>query len=270
MNYETIETEVAPGVALIWLNRPQRRNAMNDRLIAELTNAIDRAIADESVRAIVLGGRGQAFCAGGDLDWMRSASQMSEAEAVTDSLRLANLMRHIHESPKPVVARVQGSAFAGGLGLVAACDMAIAEQGARFCLSEVKLGLIPAMISPYVIGKIGAAHARRWFLTAEVFEAAEAWRMGLVHEVCTASALDETVNALLGHLLQGGPQAMRATKQLVLDVAGRPIDDALAEDTARRIATVRASAESQEGIASFFEKRTPAWRQAAGASGTAQ
>jgi len=262
MTYETIETDLAHRVAGIWLNRPDLRNAMNDTLIAELTDAFARAIDDEAVRAIVLGGRGKAFCAGGDLNWMKRAREMSPEEAVEDSRKLARLLRTIHDSPKPVIARVQGPAFAGGMGLVAACDIAVAGAEAKFCLSEVKLGLIPAMISPYVIAKIGATQARRWFLTGEVFAAAEAWRIGLVHEVCPAAELDGRVGALLDHLLQGGPVALRETKQLIRDVAGKPLDDALGDETARRIAAIRASDEGQEGIAAFFDKRKPSWAAA--------
>lgn len=259
MTYETIETQLAPGVAIIWLNRPELRNAMNDTMIAELTDAFEAAIEDEAIRAIVLAGRGTAFCAGGDLNWMRRAREMSPEEAFDDSRKLARLLRTIHESPKPVVARVQGAAFAGGMGLVAACDIAVGSHEAKFCLSEVKLGLVPAMISPYVIEAIGARQARRWFLTGEVFEAGEAWRIGLIQEVCPADELDGTVNMVLGHLVQAGPVALGEAKRLIRDVAGKPIDDALTDGTARLIATLRASAEGQEGIAAFFDKRKPSW-----------
>ena len=259
MNYETIETVRAPGVALIWLNRPDLRNAMNDTMIAELTDAFEAAIEDESIRAIVLAGRGKAFCAGGDLNWMKRANEMTPEEAFEDSRKLAKLLRTIHDSPKPVVARVHGAAFAGGMGLVAACDIAVAGHEARFCLSEVKLGLIPAMISPYVIEPIGTNQARRWFLTAEVIEAAEAWRIGLVHEIAPTDELDGAVNMILGHLVQAGPLALGQAKRLIRDVAGREIDDALTDETARRIAEVRASPEAQEGIAAFFGKRQAAW-----------
>ncbi|MFP5405453.1 MAG: enoyl-CoA hydratase/isomerase family protein [Gammaproteobacteria bacterium] len=267
MPYQEIETELAPGVAVIWLNRPALRNAMNDTLIAELTDAVECAIEDDAIRAIVLGGRGSAFCAGADLNWLKRAREMSAEEAFEDSRRLARLLRTIHDSPKPVVARVQGPAFAGGLGLVAACDLAVASLDAKFSLSEVRLGLIPAMISPYVIGAIGEARARRWFLTAEVFEAAEAWRVGLVDEVVPADDLDGALGTLLGHLLRAGPAALRESKRLIRDVVGRPIDDALTDETARRIAAVRASPEGQEGIAAFFEKRRPAWAAAPASDG---
>lgn len=259
MTYETIETALNQGVALVWLNRPARRNAMDDRMIAELTDAFERAIDDDEVRMIVLAGRGDAFCAGADLQWMKRAREFTAQQAHEDSMRMARLLRLIHESPKPTVARVHGAAFAGGMGLVAACDIAIAGTEATFCLSEVKLGLIPAMISPYVLRAIGEARARRYFLTAEVFDAAEAYRIGFVHDIVQHEELDGRVNSLLGQLVLGGPKALAQAKQLIRDVAGRPIDDALLADTAARIAAVRASDEGQEGIASFFERRRPSW-----------
>lgn len=262
MTDETIETERSGGVARIWLNRPELRNAMNDTLIRELTRAFEQAIADDAVRAIVLGGRGSAFCAGGDLNWMKRAREMSPDEAFEDSRNLARLFRTIHESPKPVIARVHGPAFAGAMGLVAACDIALGSPGAKFCLSEVKLGLIPAMISPFVIARIGEPQARRWFLTAEVFDAQQACRIGMLHDVHPAEQLDAAIDALLANLLQAGPSALREAKRLIRDVTGRPIDDALTDETARRIAAVRASAEGQEGIAAFFEKRKPSWAAA--------
>ena len=261
MAYDTIETELRHGVALIWLNRPSLRNALNATLIDETTDAVRCAIDDEAVRAIVLSGRGSAFCAGADLAWMASGRTMSPAESPEDSMRLARLLRLLHDSPKPTVARVQGPAFAGGMGLVAACDVSVASTEARFCLSEVKLGLIPAMISPYVIRAMGQQQARRWFVTGEVFDAAEAWRIGFVHELVPPDRLDEAVNGIVGHLLAGGPQALGACKQLVQDIAGRPIDDTIGLDTAARIARVRATDEAQEGIAAFFDKRRPAWAQ---------
>ena len=259
MTYTTLETELTQGIALVWLNRPDLRNAMNDVLIAELADAVGRAIEDDAVRAIVLAGRGKAFCAGGDLAWMKKAREMTPDEARRDSGHLARVLRMLYESPKPTVARVQGPAFAGGMGLVAACDIAIASTDAKFCLSEVKLGLIPSMISPYVIRAMGEPRARRYFLTGEVFDAAEAYRIGFVHDIAPPEELDAEVNAILGHLVQGGPVALAEAKRLIRDMTGRPIDDAVTEDTAARIARIRASDEAQEGIASFFEKRKPRW-----------
>lgn len=259
MSYETIETALNRGVALIWLNRLDKRNAIDDRMIGELTDAFESAIDDDEVRSILLAGRGDAFCAGGDLQWMKRAREFTPQEAHEDSARLARLLRTIHESPKPVVARVHGACFAGGMGLAAACDVAIAGTGARFCLSEVKLGLIPSVISPYVIRAIGEHHARRYFLTAEVFDAAEARRIGFVHDIAQDAELDGTIDVVLGQLALGGPKALGEAKRLIREVADRPIDDALLEDTAARIARIRASDEGQEGIASFFERRRPAW-----------
>ena len=259
MSYQNIETQLTQGIAVIWLNRPELRNAMNDVMIAEITDAVSLAIEDDDARAIVLAGRGKAFCAGADLNWMKTASSMSAEEARKDSGNLANLLRLLYESPKPTVARVHGAAFAGGLGLVAACDIAIASHDARFCLSEVKLGLIPSMISPYVLKAMGERHARRFFLSAEVFDAAEAYRIGFVNDLAAPEELDGTINALLGHLLLASPNALAETKRLIRDVVGRPINDELTSDTAARIAAARASAEGQEGIAAFFEKRTPSW-----------
>jgi methylglutaconyl-CoA hydratase len=257
--YSTIETQLQQGVAVIWLNRPDLRNAMNDVVIAELNDAVKSAIEDETVRAIVLAGRGSAFCAGGDLNWMKKARDMTPEQAKADSAHLANLLQALYLSPKPTLARVHGPAFAGGMGLVSACDIAIASTEAKFCLSEVKLGLIPAMISPYVVRAMGENQARRYFLSAEVFDAAEAYRIGFVHDICPAEELDGEVNRILGHLIQGGPNALAQAKRLIRDVAQAPINQAIAEETAARIAQVRASAEGQEGIAAFFEKRKPAW-----------
>lgn len=259
MSYETIETALNQGVALIWLNRPEKRNAIDDRMIGELADAFEAAIDDDEVHSILLAGRGDAFCAGGDLQWMKRARGFTPEEAHEDSARLARLLRTIHDSPKPVVARVHGACFAGGMGLAAACDIAIAGTEARFCLSEVKLGLIPAVIGPYVIRAMGEHRARRYFLTAEVFDAAEAYRIGFVHDIAQEPELDGTINIVLGQLALGGPKALGESKRLIREVAGRPIDDALVDDTSARIARIRASDEAQEGIASFFERRHPTW-----------
>jgi len=259
MTYTTLETTLQQGVAVIWLNRPELRNAMNATLIAELTDAVSAAADDDAVRAIVLAGRGKAFCAGADLNWMREAAQYDAQRNEEDAARLAALLRTIAQAPKPTIARVHGPAYAGGLGLVCACDVAVASVDASFCLSEVRIGLIPSMISPYVLRAMGPRAASRWFLTAEVFDAAEAYRMGLVQLIAPAEELDGEVNALLGALVQGGPRALAAAKALIRDVAHRPIDDALTRETAARIARIRASDEGREGIASFLEKRRPRW-----------
>jgi methylglutaconyl-CoA hydratase len=257
--YTTIETVYANGIAQVWLNRPDLRNAMNDVMFVELYDAIGAAIADDTVRVIMLAGRGKAFCAGGDLTWMKTARSMTAEEARKDSVKLAMVLRQIYESPKPVVARVQGSAFAGGMGLVSACDIAIASTDAKFCLSEVKLGLIPAMISPYVIKAMGEPNARRYMLTAEILDAAEAYRIGFVHDIAQPEDFDAKVNAILGHLIQGSPNALNETKRLIRDVVTLPIGDQVMNETAARIAQVRATDDAQEGIAAFFEKRKPSW-----------
>ena len=264
--YETLAVDSDGGVARIWLNRPDVRNALNATLIAELGTAIRAAVADPAVRVIVLGGRGKAFCAGGDLNWMRSAREMSPEEARADSANLANVMRALYESPKPCVARVHGSAFAGAMGLVAACDIAIASARTKFCLSEVKLGLIPSMIGPYVIRAIGERQSRRYMLSAEVFDAAQAQRIGLVSQVVADDgeddgqrALDTALDAMLAHLLAASPQALDACKRLIHDIVDQPIGDAVTADTAARIAAVRASDDAQEGIAAFFARRAPRW-----------
>lgn len=259
MSYHCLQTTLDQGVGVIWLNRPQVRNALNIELIAELTDAVQAASEDPEVRAIVLAGHGPAFCAGADLNWMKTASTYGPAENEADAIRLAQLLRAIAEAPKPTVARVHGPAYAGGLGLVSACDIAVASTDASFCLTEVRIGLIAAMISPYVIRAMGERAASRYFLTAEVFDAAEAWRLGVVQSLVPPAELDETVNQMLGALLQGAPGALAQTKQLIREVAGRPVDDALQRDTAQRIARARASEEGREGIASFLEKRRPNW-----------
>jgi methylglutaconyl-CoA hydratase len=257
--FTTIETELRSGTAIIWLNRPELRNAMNEVMIGELNQALENAIGDDAIRTIVLAGRGKSFCAGGDLNWMRRAKDMSPTEAKQDSAHLARLLQTLYLSPKPTVARVQGSAFAGGLGLVAACDIAVAANNTQFCLSEVKLGLIPSTISPYVVRAMGERMARRYCLSAEVFSGAEAWRIGLVSELCPPEELDLVVNQLLGQLQLAGPKALAQTKQLLQDVTGQSIGDSLSDMTANRIAHVRASDEAQEGIAAFFDKRPANW-----------
>ncbi|HVL55825.1 MAG TPA: enoyl-CoA hydratase/isomerase family protein [Burkholderiaceae bacterium] len=255
-----LQTTLRDEVATIWLNRPELRNALNAQLIDALHDAVARAIEARDARVIVLAGRGPAFCAGADLNWMKQAAGYGREENEADALRLAQLLRALYESPKPTVARVHGAAFAGAMGLVAACDIAVASTAAKFCLSEVKLGLIPAMISPYVIRAIGERAARRYFLTAEVFDAGEAYRLGFVQALAQPDTLDATLDAVVAQLLQAGPGALAEAKRLIRDVAGRDIDDALTTDTAARIAAVRASAEGREGIASFLEKRKPSWQ----------
>jgi len=256
---QTLEVAYGPQTAVVWLARPDVRNALDARLIAELTEVFMALAADSSVRAIVLAGRGKAFCAGADLNAMRKSAAASEADNRADALAMATLLQTIHTCPKPTIARVHGACMAGGMGLVAACDIAVAAREARFALTETRLGLIPSMISPYVLRAIGARAASRWFLSAESFDAAEAWRLGLAHEICEADELDARINALLGSFMLASPHAVAESKRLIRDMTGRPIDVALMEDTAARLAAQRASEDGREGIAAFLEKRAPGW-----------
>ena len=260
--FSTLELHAEGPVARIWLNRPELRNAFDDEVIGELSRAFAHVSAEADVRVIVLGARGPAFCAGANLNWMRRAADFTREQNTQDAAALAAMLRAIHESRKPVIARVQGDAYAGGMGLVAACDMAVAADTANFCLSEVKIGLIPATISPYVLQAMGARAAQRYFLTAERFSAAEAHRIGFVHEVATAEELDTMVDALAKALCSASPAAVRACKKLIADVAGREIDDALVAQTVQGIADIRASEEGREGVQSFLQKRKPSWLSA--------
>jgi len=259
MTYDTLTIERAGHLATVTLNRPDVRNAFNEATIAELTQAFSALGADASVRAIVLAANGPAFCAGADLNWMKKMAGYTHAENHADALQLATMLRTIYECPQPVVARVQGDCYAGGMGLVAACDIVVAVDEAQFCLSEVKLGLIPATIAPYVIKAMGEQASRRYFLTAERFTAATALHIGFAHEVVAGAALDATVAEIVQALVNNSPAAVRQAKALVREVAGRPVDDAMLDDTAARIAAIRASEQGREGVASFLEKRKPAW-----------
>jgi methylglutaconyl-CoA hydratase len=235
------------------------RNAFNEFTIAELSLAFNELGRNDEVRAIVLAANGPAFCAGADLNWMKKMAGYSHAENEEDAGKLADMLRAIYLCPKPVVAKVQGDCYAGGMGLVAACDIAVAASGACFCLSEVKLGLIPATISPYVIKAMGENAARRYFLTAEKFTAQEAHRIGFVHDIVGAETLDAQVDAIVKALVTSSPNAVREAKVLVRDITGKTVDSALVVDTAERIARIRASEEGREGVASFLEKRKPSW-----------
>ncbi len=245
--------------ARVTLNRPDVRNAFNAELIAELTGAFTTLGQDASLRAIVLAAEGKAFCAGADLNWMKAMAGYSWAENHADATRLADMLWAIYACPVPVIARVQGDVYAGGVGLVACADVVVAVDSAGFCLSEAKLGLLPATIGPYVVKALGEQASRRYFVTAERFSAAEAHRLGLVHEVVAAEALDAKVAEITTALAANGPAAVRACKQLVKDVASREITPALRDDTARRIADIRASAEGREGVQSFLNKTRPGW-----------
>ncbi len=247
------------GVATLTLNRPELHNAFDDALIARLTEALASLETDPQVRVVVLAARGKSFSAGADLHWMRRMADYTEQQNLEDARRLAALMSALDSLAKPTVARVQGPALGGGVGLVACCDMVLAAESASFSLSETRLGLIPAVISPYVIRAMGVRQARRYCVSAERFDAITAQRIGLVHDVLPADRLDARLAEILTTLADNGPQAMVAAKALVRQVADRPLDGDTIEDTARRIARVRASAEGREGISAFLEKRQPAW-----------
>lgn len=251
--------EKKEGVARITLNRPEVRNAFDDALIASLKNCFSELEADKSTRVVVLAGNGPAFCAGADLNWMKRMAGYGYEENLADARSLADMLAALDRLPKPTIARVHGPAFAGGTGLVAACDIAIGTPQAKFCFSEAKLGLSPATISPYVMRAIGERAARRYFLTAEVFDAAEACRIGLLSACVSSNALDSSVQEVIKNLRAGGSEAHSKIKELIRAVAGRAVDAALVADTARRIAEIRVSPEGREGIASFLEKRKPSW-----------
>ncbi len=246
-------------VAVVMLARPAVRNAFNDATIAELTRVFTGFAADDALRVVVLGGQGKAFCAGADLGWMRAMADYTWEQNRADAQALADMLWAVYRCPVPVIARVHGDCYAGGVGLAAACDIVVASEAANFCLSEARLGLLPATIGPYVVRALGEQAARRYVVTAERFSAAQAAALGFVHELCAPEALDARVDELVATLVANGPMAVRACKRLVQDVAGMPIDDALRAETARRIADIRASDEGRDGVQSFLHKRAPGW-----------
>ena len=254
-----LNVEKKDGVARVTLNRPEVRNAFDEVLIRELREAFVDVANDSGIRVVVLAGNGPAFCAGADLNWMKRMAGYGQEENLADARSLAEMLAALDRLPQPTIARVHGPAFAGGTGLVAACDIAVGAPEAKFCFSEAKLGLSPATISPYVMRAIGERAAQRYFLTAEVFGAEEALRIGMLSLLVPAADLDSRIDDLLKNLLAGGPQAHARIKELIRAVARRPVDDALIADTARRIAEIRVSPEGKEGIASFLEKRKAAW-----------
>ncbi|MFN3884743.1 MAG: enoyl-CoA hydratase/isomerase family protein [Rhodocyclaceae bacterium] len=257
---QNILTEIDAGVGIVTLNRPERHNAFDEAMIAELSEALLSMASDPAVRVVVISSIGKSYCAGADLGWMQRAAQYDFARNKRDAGELAEMLRRIAECPKPVIARVQGPAYGGGVGVIAACDIAVATFEARFALTEVKLGLIPAVIGPHLINAIGERHARRYMLTAETFSAAEAYRIGLIHEmVADEAALDAAVGEWVEAILKNGPQAIGEAKALIRAIAGRPFSAALIEDTVERIARVRVSPEGQEGLAAFLQKRKPGW-----------
>jgi methylglutaconyl-CoA hydratase len=259
---EFVLQQIDQGVGRLTLNRPDKHNAFDDHLIAQLTAALLSLEADRRVRVVVLAAAGESFSAGADLAWMKRVAGYCEAENLEDARALAGLMSTLDRLAKPTVALVQGPAFGGGVGLVACCDVAIAAESASFSLSEVRLGLIPAVISPYVVAAMGPRAARRFVLTAERFTARQACDLGLVHEVVPGERLEEAGRQVLAHLFKGGPRAQSEAKDLVLSLAGRPIDRALVEETAERIARIRAGDEAREGLAAFLEKRKANWQDA--------
>ena len=254
-----LEVTQQGGVARVTLNRPELRNAFDDALIGKLKAAFDEIGQDKAVRVMVLAGNGPAFCAGADLNWMKRMAGYGYDENLADARALAEMLAALDRMPKPTIARVHGPVFAGGTGLVAACDIAVGTPEAKFCLSEAKLGLSPATISPYVMRAMGERMARRYFLTAEVFGAEEAFRIGMLSMLVAANELDATIASLVGHLLAGGPEAHGKIKALIRTVAGRRPDDALVAETAKQIAEIRGSPEGKEGIAAFLEKRKASW-----------
>ena len=259
MTYTTIEISTEDGVAFLWLNRPDVRNAFNETMIAELTAAFGELDADPRARAVVLAGRGKVFCAGADLNWMKRMGEMNFEENRRDALVFGTMLNRLHALKKPTLARVHGAAFAGAMGLIAACDIAVASADAQFSVSEARLGLTPATISPYVLAAMGERAAHRYFLTAERFDAKEAHRIGFVHELAQTDALDGAVNAILEQLLQCAPGAQAVTKDLIRSVAHRSVTPELMQEMAGRIARARASEEGREGARAFLEKRPAAW-----------
>jgi len=261
MTNSVLLTTDAHGVATLTLNRPEKHNAFDDALIAELTRKLLQLNNDANTSIVILTGAGKSFSAGADLNWMRSMAKFSEAENIEDALKLAELMDVLNTLRKPTIARVNGAVYGGGVGLVACCDIIIAADTAKFALSEVRLGLVPSVISPYVIAAIGAHHARRYFLTAEAISAEQARDIGLVHEVVSTNKLDEAVERELDLLLKAGPKALTACKELIAANAAASVSArrALKQKTAQLIAQLRVSEEGQEGLSAFLEKRSPKW-----------
>ena len=247
------------GIATVTLNRPEKHNAFDEHVIEQMTQAFRDVQKDKSIRLMILSSNGNNFSAGADLEWMKRMATYGYEDNLKDARGLAEMLRTLNFLPKPTIARVQGAAFGGAVGLISCCDIAVASETASFCLSEVKIGLIPATISPYVIAAMGERAARRFFISAERFSAEQALRTGLVSEVCPLTELDQCVDTLSQQILNNSPAAVKAAKQLVMDVSKAPISGELIEDTSQRIATVRISDEGQEGLSAFLEKRAPAW-----------
>lgn len=259
MEYQTLFVDIKQNIGIVWMNRPKLHNALDGTMIAELTAALRALGDDRALRAVVLTGVGGSFCAGGDMKWMQGMAGGSFKRNQAGAVTFATLMHTLDTLGKPTIARVHGPAFADGVGLVAACDMAVAAYGAEFCLSEVRFGLTPMVIGPYLIRAMGERAARRYILTAERFTAAEAYRIGLVSDIAPPDELDARINDLLGHLLQGAPVAQSLSKDWIRRVAGLPATPDLLKESAACLAEVRASQEGREGLLSFLEKREPTW-----------
>jgi methylglutaconyl-CoA hydratase len=259
MKYQTLFVDIKHSIGIVWMNRPKLHNTLSETMISELTAAMRTLNDDPAVRAVVLAGTGESFCAGADLKRMQRLAGYNFKQIHADAMNFATLMHTINTLKKPTIARVHGPVFADGVGLVAACDMAVAAYGAEFCLSEVRLGLIPTASGPYVIRAMGERAARRYFLSAERFTAAEAYRIGLVSDIAPLVELDARINELLGQLIQGGPCTQALSKERILAAAGASITPDLINEDAKRIAAALTSKEGREGICSFIEKREPAW-----------
>ena len=258
--HQSIITEVDDSVGILTLNKAERHNAFDEQLVDEITGGLLELEADPRVRVVVLSSTGKSFCAGADLNWLRRSATWTAQENLRDARQLARLLSTLNEFSKPTVARVQGPAYGVGIGLIAACDIAVATYDALFALTEVKLGLVPAVVCPYVMAAIGERYARRYMLSAERFSAAEAYRIGLVHEIVPGEEqLDEAIGEIVDNLLKNGPQAQAECKALIRVIAGQPIDESTSEETAQRMTRVRSSEEGQEGLAAFLEKRKPNW-----------
>lgn len=247
------------GAATLWLNRPEVHNAFDEAVIDALARDLKKLEADPAVRLVVLAGRGKSFCAGADINWMKRQAAQSEADNLRDAGVFADMLRVLNSFRKPTIAAVQGNAFGGGVGLIACCDIAFAVEGALFAVSEVRLGIIPSVIGPYLVAAIGERQARRYALTAERFTAQEAQRIGLVHQICKPEALPITIAQTIDAICACGPKAQETAKEHIRDIANRPIDAGVIAGTAQRIARIRATPEAREGFAAFLEKRKPTW-----------
>ena len=258
-SYKSLLVAIEQHVATVTLNRPEIRNAFNDEMISELTDAFNELGADDNVRVIVLAAAGKAFCAGADLNWMRAMADYSYEENLADADKLAQMLKTIYECPKPTIAAIQGDVYAGGMGLVAACDVAMAVKIANFCLSEVRLGLAPATISPYVIRALGVRASQRYFLSAEVFDAKKALELGFIHERVSEESLSDTIAEFCTIAVKNSPEAVKTCKRLLHEVAGAPITDELIANTVKGIADIRSSEQGKEGVQAFLQKRKPDW-----------